>query len=82
MTEPEIAARLHAYFSEVFPHPGRALDLDTDLLNDWFVDSFGVIQTVQFLEDSFAVALTRGDINAAHFHSIRALAGLVRRKLT
>ena len=81
MTEPQIAERLHAYFSEVFPHPGRRPELDTDLLNDWFVDSFGVIQTVQFLEDCFGVALSRADIHATHFNSIRALAALVRRKL-
>lgn len=82
MTEQDIAARLHAYYCEVFPHPGRTLDLDTDLLNDWFVDSFGVIQTVQFLEDTFSIILTRAEINATNFHSIRALAALVRRKLT
>jgi len=81
VSEAEIAARLHAYYCQVFPHPGRSLEYDTDLLNEWFVDSFGVIQTVQFLEDDFGVAVTRAEINAVNFHSIRALAALVRRKL-
>lgn len=81
MTEETIAGRLHAFYCEVFPHPGRRLDHDTDLLNEWFVDSFGVIQTVQFLEDSFGVTVARAEINALNFHSIRALTALVRRKL-
>ena len=81
MSEAEIAAKLHAYYVRVFPHPGRSLEADTDLLLEWFVDSFGVIQTVQFIEDCFGVSVKRGEINASNFHSIRALAGFVRVKL-
>lgn len=81
MTEAAIAGRLQAFYCAVFPHPGRRLELDTDLLNEWFVDSFGVIQTVQFLEDSFGVSVTRVEINAVNFSSIRTLAALVLRKL-
>jgi acyl carrier protein len=82
VTEATIAAQLRGFYNEVFPHPGRQLHDDTDLLNEWFVDSFGVIQTVQFLEDNFAVTVTRGEINANNFHSIRALAGFVLSKLS
>jgi len=81
VTEAAIAGQLHRFFTEVFPHPGRQLGDDTDLLNEWFVDSFGVIQTVQFIEDCFGVSVKRGEINASNFHSIRALAGFVRVKL-
>ena len=80
MTEAVIAGQLHAFYCAVFPHPGRQLDLDTDLLNEWFVDSFGVIQTVQFLEDNFGITITRVEINTVNFHSIRALAAFVHRK--
>lgn len=81
LTEAQIAAQLHAYYCRSYPHLGRALEHDTDLLNDWFVDSFGVIQTVQFLEDTFGVAVDRADIHADNFHSVRSLAAFVRRKL-
>ncbi len=80
MTEDEVADALTAFYRQTFPHPGRALARDTDLLNEWFVDSFGVIQTVQFLEDTFGIHLARGEINASNFHSIRTLAALVQRK--
>lgn len=81
MTEGEIAARLHAFHVAAYPHLGRLLGPDTDLLNDWFVDSFGVVQTVQFIEDTFGITVARADIDVANFHSIRTLAAFVRRKL-
>lgn len=80
MTDEDIAGRLHAFFNETFPHSGQVLDVDTDLLNEWFVDSFGVVQTVQFLEDTFAVDIDRVDISAENFTSIRTLTAFVRRK--
>ena len=80
MTEDEIAGQIAAFCEQAFPHPDRRVERDTDLLNEWFVDSFGVIQTVQFLEDTFGIALARAEINASNFHSIRALAALVRQK--
>lgn len=81
MTDADIAAALHAFFRAMYPHPDMTLDADTDLLGAWFVDSFGVVQTVQFVEDRFGVALERVDIRADTFASVRALVGLVRRKL-
>ena len=81
MTEAEIAAKLHAFLVAAYPHLGRLLALDTDLLNDWYVDSFGIIQTVQFIEDNFAITVARADIDVANFHSVRSLAAYVRRKL-
>ncbi|MFY0533702.1 class I adenylate-forming enzyme family protein [Nannocystis pusilla] len=48
VTEAEIAKTIHAYFTASYPHLGRTLEYDTDLLNEWFVDSLGIVQTVQF----------------------------------
>ncbi|MEZ4452940.1 MAG: acyl carrier protein [Nannocystaceae bacterium] len=81
MSEAEIAGAIRAFYLEVYPHGDRTLDDDTDLLGEWFVDSLGVVQTVQFLEDTFGVAIGRADINADNFHSVRTMAAFVRRKL-
>jgi len=80
VTDADVAGRLHAFFVAMYPHPGLVLGLDTDLLGEWFVDSFGVVQTVQFLEDTFSVTIDRVDINAENFSSIRTLTAFVRRK--
>lgn len=80
MTEADIAGALHGFFRAMYPHEDATLDLDTPLLEAWFVDSFGVVQTVQFVEDRFGVALDRADIRADTFASIRTLVALVRSK--
>jgi acyl carrier protein len=39
-----------------------------------------VVQTVQFLEDSFGIEVRRADVNAENFRSVRALAEFVVRR--
>lgn len=80
MTEADISAALHGFFKAMYPHEDATLGEDTDLLGEWFVDSFGVVQTVQFVEDRFGVVLARVDIRADTFASIRTLVALVRQK--
>ena len=51
------------------------------MLDDWFVDSFGIIEVVMFLEKSFGVKVSRADINTANFGNIDALSEFVARSL-
>ena len=80
MSDADIAGLFNSFFRAMYPHTDVELGLDTDLLGEWFVDSFGVVQTVQFLEDTFSVTIDRVDINAENFNSIRTLTAFVRRK--
>lgn len=75
--EADIAGELHAFFRAMYPHAGVELEMDTDLLEEWFVDSFGIVQTVQFVEDRFGVVVARADIRAETFASIRTLVAFV-----
>lgn len=81
MTDAELADRFAAFFKAMYPHADQELRVDTDLLGEWFVDSFGIVQTVQFIEDTFDLTLARADIHADNFASIRALVAFVREKL-
>ena len=66
---------------EEFPHPGVELTETTHLLEDFFLDSFGIIDTVMFLESTFGIEISRADINGENFRSIDALAGMVAKCL-
>ena len=81
MNDADIAGLFNNFFRTMYPHTNVELRLDTDLLAEWFVDSFGIVQTVQFIEDTFAVTLARADIHADNFASIRTLVAFVRGKL-
>ena len=57
------------------------LSLDTHLLDDWFVDSFGIVNTTLFLEEKFGIEISRADINAENFRSIETLSRYVANQL-
>ena len=77
----EIAARIKAFLEEDFPNDGVELTPTTDLLEEWFVDSLGISQTVMFLEESFEIEISRADINGTNFKDLRALSEFVAGRL-
>jgi methoxymalonate biosynthesis acyl carrier protein len=81
MTHEEIAEKIKAFIETEFPNPGMALAIDTNLLEDWFVDSLGIVQAVMFVEESFGVHVSRADINGTNFHSVETLTEFVASRL-
>lgn len=77
----QICEHIRAFYLESPPNAGQPLTDTTNLLEDWFLDSMGVIETVVFLENAFEVDIHRADINADNFCSILALAHFVKAKL-
>jgi acyl carrier protein len=73
----DIKLQLKNFFEEEFPNPGTDLADDTNLLDDWFVDSFGIVNTTLFLEETFGVEISRADINPTTFRSIETLSQYV-----
>lgn len=81
MTREEIAAAITAFIGTEFPSPEGDLTVHTVLLEEWFVDSMGVIETVLFLERAFGLEIARADINGDNFHSIATLTEFVANRL-
>ena len=53
----EIKIELKEFFEREFPNPGIDLKDDTNLLNHWFIDSFGIVNTTLFLEQKFGIEI-------------------------
>ena len=81
MDKAEIRSLLRAYLQDEFPNPGIELTDSTDLLDEWFIDSLGIIETVLFLETTFGIGISRADINGANFRSIATLSGFVAERM-
>lgn len=81
MSRDEIFARIRDYLLRAFPADGVELDGSTLLLDEWFVDSVAIVNTVLFLESSFGVSMGRADINATVFRSLDSLTDYVERSL-
>ncbi len=78
MVEQEkISLKIRDFLLESFPHQGKALQDSTDLLNDWFVDSLGIIMMVVFIEKTFEINVQSVDVNDENFHSIQTLTEFV-----
>ncbi len=73
----QIFDRLRQYLEDEFPNQGVELAGDTRLLDEWFVDSMGIIETVIFIEREFGVAMTRADINGETFQDINSLVAFI-----
>lgn len=77
MTRGEIAARLKTFIETELYNQGVELTEETNLLEDWFIDSLAIIQLALFVETQFDVSMTRADINGVNFKSIATLTELV-----
>ena len=77
----EIKIELKEFFEREFPNPGIDLKEDTNLLNHWFIDSFGIVNTTLFLEQKFGIEISRSDINPTTFQNIETLAQFITDRL-
>jgi|SaaInlStandDraft_6_1057023.scaffolds.fasta_scaffold62598_2 acyl carrier protein len=81
MQPDEIKNQLKAFFKREFQNVDIELTESTHLLDEWFVDSFGIVNTTLFIEEYFDIAMSRADINASNFRSIETLAQFVAGQL-
>ena len=81
MDRATICELMKGFFEEEFPNQGSELEYTTDLLNDWFIDSLGIINTVIFLERTFSMSISRADINTDNFQNIETLSIFVKKSL-
>ncbi len=77
----EIHEKLKEYFIDLCPLEDD-LSYDTDLLNDWFIDSFAIVQTVMFVEETYNISISPDDINEENFFSINTLAAFISKLLS
>ena len=81
MTRAEIANQLKAYLETLGYDQHAELTESTDLLEEWFVDSIGIVDTVLFMETQFGIDIKRADINRANFQTIATLTEFVEARL-
>lgn len=81
METTEISAQIRTYLEQEFGGQGIELTETTNLLEDYLIDSFGVIETVMFLESHFKIEVARVDIDGVNFKNLRSLSRFVASRL-
>ncbi len=81
MNKTEISEQLKVFLESEFPNQALDLTETTSLIEEWFIDSIGIVETVLFIEDNFGVEVSRADINGTNFQNIATLAEFVEQYL-
>jgi acyl carrier protein len=77
MSPEEVSQTLKTFLTEEFEGQGNELTEQTNLLEEWFLDSLAIIDVVMFIEERFNIPMERSDINGDNFHSIETLTAFV-----
>jgi acyl carrier protein len=78
----DVKVKLYEYLvSTVLNGDPRGLKNDTDLVASGLLDSFALIEFVQYIEEEFHIGLDHGQINAESFKSIETIADMVSKAL-
>lgn len=83
MTEADVLARTRAYIVEnfLYMHPDLRFGDAESLLKRGVVDSMGVLELVQFLQEEFGIEVADDEITEQNFDTLAALARYVTKKL-
>ena len=81
LTRAQVLAEIRGFVVAVFRDGrGQGIDELAPLVTSGIVDSAGVLQVVEWLENRFHVVIDDGEVNLANFNTLAALATLVLRK--
>ncbi len=79
--ETSTSSRIRAYVMQKFPAARkRKIDDDVALLESGVIDSLGVLDLVQFLDESFGITISDDELTPDNFSSINAMAAFVEQK--
>ena len=56
-------------------------DNDVHLFNEGFVDSFGAVEIIKFIEDTYSIKITQKDITLFPMNTVNEIAEVVESKI-
>ena len=79
VTETQVIERVRGFLAENFLYmrPDFVLDEGASLLETGVIDSMGVLEVLNFLEDEFGVKAADDEVTEANLGSLRAIAAFV-----
>ncbi len=78
LVDPQsVSDTIRTYLETEYPNQDAELTNDTNLLEEWFVDSLAIVEIVMYLEKQFGIKVGRADITGDNFENVNTLASLV-----
>jgi acyl carrier protein len=78
--DEEYAASIKAYLAEATGQLDLVLTEDTSLIEAGFLDSFGIVELVAFIEEKYDIKLDSDDLVVANFSLIASIVALITEK--
>ncbi len=78
---PEIKQALRKFLAENSDDGAANITDETNLFESGILDSFKILTTVLFIEETYAISLDFEELNESNFHSIDAMADFIRTRL-
>ena len=77
----DISNKITEHVSSEFMHlrPDLTLAHDLPLVENGLIDSFGLVQLVEFLEEAFSIEIKTEDVTPMNFFSVDTISSLVQR---
>ncbi len=81
MTTPEITASVREFIKKNFIFDDKKSFSDSEsLIGTGIVDSTGILELINFLEESFSLRFEDDDLVGENFDSVEKIAGFVSKK--
>ena len=80
MDPKTITHQIKDFLIQSFPNPKQELTEETDLINDWLVESLRIVMVVDFIEKAFNIKFQQADINGQNFETLASLVKFVEQQ--
>lgn len=79
----EIEKKIHQYILEnmLFSDDPSSLKRDMSLVEDGVIDSTGVLEIIEFIEESFSIKVDDEEMVPENFDSVEKITAFIQRKL-
>ena len=82
MSVPTVSETIRKYIlEEYFDGPPEELTDDLPLISSGLIDSISILQTVEFLEDSFKFEFEPHEVDQENLNTIEQIVAFVQRKM-
>ena len=81
--DPKIEVEIRSYIAEnlLYSESGFPYKDDTSFLGEGIIDSLGVMELVDFVQQTFSLVINQSEVTPENFDSVARLSAFVRLKL-
>ena len=81
MNKPDIKQKLLDFICRNFMVSQEEIDMESSLVDQGIIDSFGLVEISSFLKEGFSVTTQESEMNRDNFGSVEKLVQFIGRKI-